>query len=478
MMEEKVIKGLELELTVTDLAFGGMGIARKDDFVFFIPQALPGQRVRVKVTRKKKKYAETRLLQVVEQSPYFVSPQCEHFYDCGGCLLQHLNYPIQLEFKRQQVIDSLERLGGMKGLEVEPTLASTDIFYYRNKMEFSFSRQRWLSQGDIASQQELVKTGLFLGLHARGFYEKVIDINKCWLLSEASNALIHFVRNFARSSDLAAYSTRDHEGFWRFLVVREGKMTGQTMVNIVTREFNARIMAEFAEQLVQQFPTIHCLVNNISASKSNVAFGENEMLLTGAPVIAERIGPFVFNVSANSFFQTNSRQAQKLYDLVAKLADLSGHEVVYDLFSGTGTIGIYLSGQARRIVGFEVIESAITDARQNAALNHVENCHFVHSDLMIALENAEELFRQFGRPEVMIIDPPRGGMHPKTVAGILRLAPERIIFVSCNPTTLARDLATLVKEDYDIGPIYPVDMFPHTAHIEVVMRLDRRSAQI
>lgn len=473
-----VIKGQEFELNISDLAFGGMGIGRMDDFVIFVHQALPGQRVRVRVTRKKKKHAEARLLEVLEQSPHYAPPRCEHFFDCGGCLLQHLNYPVQLEFKRQQVVDSLERLGGFKGISVEPALAADDLFFYRNKMEFSFSRQRWLSQRDIASQQNLVKTGLFLGLHARGFFDKVIDINKCWLLSESSNDLVHFIRSFAQESGLPAYSTLDHEGFWRFLVVREGKMTGQTMVNIVTREFNDRVMAELADRLGQRFPFINCLVNNISASKSNVAFGEQEILLAGNSAISERIGPFEFKVSANSFFQTNSRQARNLYDLVAKLADLHGHEVVYDLFSGTGTIGIYLSGQARQVVGFEVIESAISDARQNAALNQVENCHFVHSDLMIAMQNVEGLFQQFGRPEVLIVDPPRGGMHPRTVAGIIGLAPERIIFVSCNPTTLARDLATLAKNDYDLGPVYPVDMFPHTAHIEVVMRLDRRSARV
>lgn len=467
-------KGDELELRIESLAFGGMGVARYHDFVVFIKYGLPGQKVRIRIYNKQKQYAQARLLAVLEQSPDFVEPKCEHFGECGGCLLQHLDYRAQLNFKHQQVIDSLERLGGFNELQVEAPLPSKDIFFYRNKMEFSLARYRWRSQAEIASEEKIQAPGLYAGLHASGFYDKIIDVKKCWLLSNQGNEILHVIRDFARQSGEKAYSTLDHRGYWRFLVIREGKMTGQVMVNLVTSRYDANLMQALLDHLLARFPLLTCVINNINSKKSSIAFGEQEYLLAGNPTIIDTLGPFEFEISANSFFQTHTVQAKKLYDVVAEQADLQGNEIVYDLYSGTGTITIYLSKQAKKLIGFEIIESALANARKNAARNRVENCTFVQADLMRSFNDARSLMALYGQPDVMIIDPPRGGMHPKTIKGVLDLKPNRIVYVSCNPASLARDLAILCKNDYGMAPVYPVDMFPHTAHIEVVVRLDRK----
>ena len=475
MSEKPVVrKGLEIEVEIKALAYGGQGVARIEDFVVFVNGAIPGQRVKARIIKKKKSYAEARVLQVVQESPFATAPRCRHFGSCGGCRLQNLAYEEQIREKGEQVKDLLTRIGGLKDFEFLPTLPSIDIYYYRNKMEFSFARNRWLTSEEIASGEAVAKQTHYLGLHAKGFYDKVVDLEECHLVAPRAVDILKTVRDISRESGLPVYSTADHTGFWRFLIVRRGAATSDLMVNVVTSRFDEKTTKILTDRLTGEFPQITSLVNGVTQSKASVAFSEEELVLAGKPTITDKLGPYSFKISPNSFFQTNTRQAERLYDVVAEYAALQGDELVYDLYCGAGTISIYLSARTREVVGFESVHSAILDARENAALNGVANCRFVHGDLKDELNDTQQIISTYGQPDVLILDPPRGGMHPKTVKAVLALRPQRIVHVSCNPTTLARELAALCESDYRLIKVQPVDMFPHTAHIEAVAQLIRK----
>jgi 23S rRNA (uracil1939-C5)-methyltransferase len=465
-------RGDLVELMPTDLALGGAAVARLDDLVVFIEQALPGQTVLATISKKKKNFAEARLERVLQPSPDQAEPQCSHFGHCGGCRWQHLTYDKQLQYKQHQVEESLRHIGGFTGLDVQPTLASPDLYRYRNKMEYSFSPQRWVpvyEKGTFPEKNE----GLYLGLHAKGFFDKIIDVEACHLLTPVTNDILHEVRQFAIDSGRPAYHARDHHGFWRFLVMRHARKTGEIMVNLVASEYDEALAREFSRRMQARFPEISSLLYSTTQSLSGVAFSETEYLLAGKSTITETLGSLAFEISSNSFFQTNTLQAERLYDVVIEYAGIKPGETVYDLYCGAGTISLYVSHLAGKVVGFESVKSAVSDAQHNAANNQIGNCSFVLGDLRDLLENSAETLARHGRPDVMIIDPPRGGMHPKTVAAVARLQPERIVHVSCNPATLARDLKVLCAETYQLTKIQPVDMFPHTAHIEVVVLLQR-----
>ncbi len=467
-------KGQEVELLVTKLVFGGRGLARLDDFVVFVDKALPGQTVKARITRKRKSYAEARTLEVLSPSPHQVDPVCRHFGSCGGCQFQHLDYEQQLAAKSEQVCEAFKHIGHLQSIQMEPILPSPALYYYRNKMEFSFSRERWLSQEEINSGEEFEKTGMFLGLHARGFYDKVVDLQECHLLHPIAAQLVHETREFAQQTGLPCYSTRDHTGFFRFLIIRKSTFTEDLMVNLVTSEYNHSVAQHYRNHMIQQIPQITSLLTSTTQTKSSVAFGEQEFVLAGNRTIFEQLGPRQFEISSNSFFQTNSRQAVQLYDLVLEYANLKGTEQVYDLYCGAGTISLYICDQARHVVGFEAVESAIDDAHRNALHNGVENCDFVPGDLKYLRDLAAPFMDRHGKPDVMIIDPPRAGMHPDTVRDIPELDPRRIVHVSCNPATLARDLELLCENGYHLIKARPVDMFPHTSHIEVIALLERK----
>ncbi len=474
MSEQPVVrKGQDVEVDITALAYGGQGVARIDDFVVFVNGAIPGQRVNVRIIKKKKSYAEARVLQLVHESPLATKPRCRHFGSCGGCRLQNLVYEEQIREKGEQVKDLLVRIGGLSDFEFFPTMPSSDIFYYRNKMEFSFSRNRWLTPDEIASGEAIARQTHYLGFHAKGFYDKIIDLEECHLVDPTAVDILKTVREIARQSGLPVYSTADHSGFWRFLIVRPSAATSDLMVNVVTSRFDEKVAAWLKDELMRRFPHISSLINGVTRSKASVAFSEEEHLLAGKPTITDKLGPYTFKISPNSFFQTNTRQAGRLYDIVAEYAELQCDDLVYDLYCGAGTISIYLSARVRRVVGFESVQSAILDARENCAINGVENCEFVLGDLKDELNDAREIKSKYGQPDVLILDPPRGGMHPKTIKAVLALRPQRIVHVSCNPTTLARELAVLCESDYRLIKVQPVDMFPHTAHIEAVAQLLR-----
>lgn len=473
-METAIKKGAELELRVESLAFGGRGVCRLNGFVIFVEDALPGQKVQARIFRKRKGYAEARALQMLEPSSEEVLPRCAHFGECGGCRCQNLDYAAQLKYKQQQVTESLERIGGFQTVEVRPTLSSPDLYYYRNKMEFSFGDQRWLSHQEIERNAITKPRDFALGLHVRGRYDKILDLDECHLQSARSVELLHFVRRFALGSGWPPYTTRGHTGFWRHLVIREGKQTGETMVNLVTADVPQAFPAveELGREIAANFPDVTTAVHNINRKKAQVAAGDEERVLFGPGYIKEKIGDGLFRISANSFFQTNTRAGEALYQQVRELGAFSGHETVYDLYAGAGIISIIIADQVKRVVGFELVEEAIADAVRNCELNGVTNCAFVQGDLKDALVPAEAR-RQWGPPDAMIFDPPRAGLHEKVLRAVLKLGPQRIVYVSCNPTTFARDVKGLCEGPYRLDVVQPVDMFPHTAHIEVVSRLTR-----
>jgi 23S rRNA (uracil1939-C5)-methyltransferase len=450
------------ELEIIDLAFGGKGLAKPDGFPVFIDRCVPGDLVFVKITKKKKSWAEGKLIQILKPSELRQEGRCKYCKFCGGCKWQQLPYELQLEYKKRHVTESIEHIGRLKGVPVTDVIPSDPIFEYRNKMEFSCSSQRWLMPEELAD--ETIKKGFGIGLHVPGTFDKVIDIKQCEIMPAMGNQILEDVRAFIKESGLDAYHLRSHEGFWRFLMLRHSVALDAWMVNIVTRDQNIEVVSKLGKMLAEKYPNIHSILNNITDSKSGVANDKLEILIHGKNYITEKLGDFNFKISANSFFQTNTRTCQKLYAKVAEYADLTGQETVLDLYSGTGTIPIWLSSNAKMVYGIEIVSSAVIDAKQNAQLNGIENCEFLEGDIKDVLPGLSHT------PEVMIIDPPRVGMHKDVVAQVLKISPGKIVYVSCNPATLARDLEMLAHR-YEVLEITPVDMFPHTYHIESVALL-------
>jgi 23S rRNA (uracil1939-C5)-methyltransferase len=459
-------KGNVYDLNITDLAFGGKGFAKVDGFVVFVDQAVPEDVVKVRVVRKKKNYAEARIAEMISPSPLRIDAPCPYSGTCGGCKWQYLPYELQIQYKQRHVKEALKHIGNIHDIRVNPTLPSPIIFEYRNKMEFSCSDRKWLMPEQMTG--ETIDTGFAIGLHVPGTFYKVLDIQACLLQPDLGNRILNDVRQFIKNSDMPVYGLKSHEGFWRFLMLRHSVSENQWMVNIITASEHRKTIASLAELLMEKYPNVVSVVNNVTARKAGVAVGEYEVHIAGKAYIKDAIGPFVFEISANSFFQTNTRAAKILYDTVAGYAQLTGKETVLDLYSGTGTIPIYLSGQAKQIIGMEIVKSAISDAEKNCQLNQVDNCHFIEGDIRTSLAGIDF------KPQVMIIDPPRDGMHKDVVKQVLDMAPDRIVYVSCNPATLARDLA-LMKDTYQVIEVQPVDMFPHTFHIESVACLGKVS---
>ncbi|MBN2355698.1 23S rRNA (uracil(1939)-C(5))-methyltransferase RlmD [candidate division KSB1 bacterium] len=469
-MSTSLHKGDEVILKIDSLAFGGLGVARLQDRVVFVDKALPGQTVRARIFKLKKKFAQARILEIVKQSPFYQKPRCTHFGACGGCSIQHLDYIQQLHFKEQQVRESLEHLGGFQNIPLKPILASPESFSYRNKMEFSFSPHRWLSNEEMIKNRP-EKKELYLGLHAKNFYNKVVDIQQCHLVAAQTNDILRVTREFAAQTGLPAYDSKQHIGFWRFLVVRHSKNINNLMVNLVTFDYNPKVAKNFKKLMTATFPQITSLLYSTTQNISGLAYGEKEYVLAGNHLIEEKLADYRFEISSNSFFQTNTLQTENLYQIVVELAAIQPEQVVYDLFCGAGTISIFASRLAHRVVGFEIVPDAVDDAIRNARKNNINNCDFLVSDLRTFAKDWQQPLQRYGKPAIMIIDPPRGGMHPKTIDAILELEPPCIIHVSCNPTTLARDLKILCEQKYYLQTVQPVDMFPHTHHIEVVVKL-------
>jgi len=449
-------RGEILSLTIDDLAFGGEGVGRADGYVVFVPGGLPGDRLRVRLVQVRSRFGRGVIDAIEEPSPQRVDAPCPYFGRCGGCRLQHMAYPAQLAFKAKQVVDALERLGGLKGIEVRPIIGAQETFGYRNKMEFTVAR------GATAP--------MVVGLHEADRYDSVLDIERCLLQSDRMNALLGEGRAFFVERGLTVYEQDSGEGLLRFLMLREGTHTGELMANVVTSAPAVSELAPLAQRLQARDPGTTSVVMNVNPKKASVAVGVEEHLLGGRDHIRESVGGLTFQVSASSFFQTNTRQAERLFELVIESAGLTGTETVYDLYSGTGAISLLLARRARWVYGIEVTQAAVDDAGLNAAANRITNCTFVCGEVRFVLPS---LIAKGVTAEVVVADPPRAGFHPKALHALITLGARRIVYVSCNPTTLARDLGELVRGGYRLEWVQPVDMFPHTPHIEAVARLER-----
>lgn len=468
-------RGDELTLTLDAFAFEGKSIARHEGMVVFVKGGVPGDEVRVRLRKIKKQFLEADTVDVLTPSGLRAEPRCRYFGTCGGCKWQDVSYDAQLVFKRQHVIDALERIGGFHDVQVHPTIGSDRLYFYRNKMEFSFG-ERWLMAPEWEMHAERPTDLFALGLHIPQRFDKVLDLEECWLQSERSFRIVNLVRTFCREQGLSIYSTHTHTGYLRNLVIRESTHTGELMVNIVTAADMPEVVRPLTGVLLDTFPFITTVVNNVTERKSQVAIGEVENVYHGSGFINETIGGNVYRISANSFFQTNTLQAEKLYNAAGAMARLEPDDVVFDLYSGTGTIALHIAKDVKEVIGIEAVKDAVEDARSNAAQNKITNCRFLLGDLKQMLTGDLQWREGTPLPTVIITDPPRSGMHEKVIEQMVRLKPERIVYVSCNPATQARDLSLVCKDgSYSITDVQPVDMFPHTYHIENIVTLQATS---
>ncbi|MET0200521.1 MAG: 23S rRNA (uracil(1939)-C(5))-methyltransferase RlmD [Gaiellaceae bacterium] len=453
-MAAPVARDQELELSIDSLAYGGNGVARLNGFVVFVRRGLPGDRVLARVTKVKRNHAEALAVDVVEPGPNRVEAPCAHYPACGGCRFQDLAYEVQVAAKEEQVGDALRRIGGIAEPPLEPIVPAVEVFHYRNKLEYSFTQ---------------TPAGPALGFHRAGRWDEVLDIEKCWLTSDLGNAVRNAVRGWARAERLEPYDQAEHTGYLRHLVLREGRNTGQLLVQLVTAE-GERFDRDELVEVLRRFPevrSIHWSVNDSQAEVTNLP----TTLLWGDEAIEEELCGLRFRLTPNAFLQTNTAMAERLYGLAGEYAGLTGEETVWDLYCGIGTIGLSLASQALTVWGIEVSEESVARAIENADLNGITNTAFFAGNVG---EVVEELLERSGPPDVVIVDPPRAGLAGKALRRLGGIGAPRIVYVSCNPTTLASDVKQLrVDWGYELARARPVDMFPHTPHVETVALLER-----
>lgn len=463
--ELPVIEGVE----IIGVAAEGNALAKVDEMVVFIPFGAPGDIVDVKLDKKKKSYAEGHIERMIRPSDIRQEPRCEHFGLCGGCRWQHLPYEFQLRCKQQQVKDVMERIAKVEIPEITPILGSEEVWGYRNKMEYTFSSKMWLTHEQMRSGEEFPDRRA-AGFHIPGAFDKVLDIKACHLQDDLGNRLRLFVKNYGKEHDLEFYDLKANRGFLRTMMIRISS-TGEVMVVLQVGEDDMSKIAPLMDAIAVEFPevtSLHYVVN----TKVNDTIGDLDITLwKGREYIEEEMEGLKFRVGPKSFYQTNSRQAYRLYSVVREFAGLKGDELVYDLYTGTGTIALFLARSCRHVVGVEYVPEAIDDAKVNAAANGLTNTEFYAGDMKNVL--TADFVAEHGVPDVMVVDPPRAGMHEDVVKVILEAEPRRIVYVSCNPATQARDLA-LLDQKYRVTAIRPVDMFPHTQHVENVVALERR----
>ncbi len=495
-MSKKNKKIILEELLITDYAAEGKALAKLEGKVIFISGAVPGDVADVLLTKNKKDWAEGRVIKIKEFSKERVAPFCKHFGICGGCKWQMLPYARQLQYKQQEVEQNLRRIGKVELPEILPIIGADDTVHYRNKLEFTFSNKEYypnplpppppeggaLQPDDNKSINEFANShvpppaggggGGFgaLGFHVPRIFDKVINIEECWLMDDVNNQIRNTVRAFALKNNFSFYDIRQHTGWLRNIIIRLCT-TGELMVNICLNYDEETDRKKLFDHLLQQVPEITTLLYTINPKWNDSIYDLTPQVYFGKGFATEKLDDFEFKISPKSFFQTNTKQAEKLYTVTREFAGLTGNEIVYDLYCGTGSIGIFVSKHAKKIIGVEVIEEAIADAKENAALNNIGHAEFFAGDV-IKICN-DEFFAVHGRPDVIITDPPRAGMHEKLVTKLLEMAAPKIVYVSCNTATQARDLG-LLSEKYTIDKIQPVDMFPHTHHIECVVLLKLR----
>lgn len=456
-------------ITVSDVAAEGQSLARVDDFVVFIPFGVPGDVVDVKLDRKKRNYAEGHITKLITPSPIRIAPRCSHFTLCGGCRWQHLPYEFQLECKQRLVTDALQRIGKIKLPEISPIKGSEKIWEYRNKMEYTFSNKKWLTFEQLASGEEFPDRDA-AGFHIPGAFDKVLDIECCHLQDDLGNRIRLFVKNFAKEHGYTFYDLRQQTGFLRTLMIRISS-TSEVMAVMVLGEDDHEKIETLLGAIKEKFSEITSLLYVVNKKVNDTIADQNVVLYSGSPYIIEEMEGLKFRVGPKSFYQTNSMQAYELYKVARDFAEIKPDDLVYDLYTGTGTIANFVARQARKVIGIEYVEDAIKDARINSELNGIGNTEFFAGDMKDVL--TDEFIEEHGRPDVMIVDPPRAGMHADVVNVIMNARPQRIVYVSCNPATQARDLAML-DSLYEVVAVQPVDMFPHTQHVENVVKLDLR----
>jgi len=464
-------KGSVLELDIESTAFKGKGIAKVDGLAVFVPGTAPGDKIKAMITRKKKSFREAKVLELIEPSTVRVEPVCRHADTCGGCTWQHIPYEKQVEYKEQHVRDHIERIAHLSPDIVQPIIACDEPLYYRNKMEYSFGTRRWLSEEEIQRDEFVDDSGFAAGLHAPGRYDKILNLQECHLQEKVSYRLLDFVRSYCIENDIQAFNTHKNEGFMRHLMIRTSGHRDDLMVNMVTYRDEPDTVQRLSDKLLEAFPEITTIVNNVNDQPNPTAVGRFEHVLHGPGYIVDKIGDHSFKIHANAFFQTNTKQAEKLYDVARQYAALDNGGHLFDLYCGVGTLSLYMADKADKVTGIELVEVAIENARFNAKENGITNVEFVLGDMK---DTFNDLFlERTGRPDCVITDPPRSGMHPDVVKRLADLKLKKLVYVSCNPSTMARDLKIL-KDVYEIESVQPVDMFPQTYHIEAVARLTRK----
>jgi len=457
-------------IEIIDAGAEGNAVARVNDMVIFVPFVVPGDICDIRIVSRKRRFYEGRAIKIHRFSADRVEPVCRHFGVCGGCRWQVMSYPEQLRFKQKQVSDNFSRIGHLEYPEIRQIMASERTEFYRNKLEYTFSPFRWLTSDEMNTNAEDRDTDA-LGFHIPGMFDRIIDIEKCWLQPEPSNEIRLALRQFAKSNSLSFYNIRKFSGDLRNLIIRNSN-TGDLMVIMVFGTDDADVISKVMSFLSESFPEITSLFYVVN-QKHNDTIGDLEpVLFKGAAFMTEKMEDLKFRVGPLSFFQTNSVQALQLYRVALEFAGLKGDEIVYDLYTGTGTIANFIASKARKVVGIEYVEAAVRDAEINSQINNIDNTVFFAGDMVKVL--TEEFITALGHPDVIITDPPRAGMHEKVVMRMLEAAPSKIVYVSCNPATQARDLS-LMAEKYDIKAVQPVDMFPHTHHVENVVLLELKT---
>ena len=460
------------KITITDVAAEGKALAKVNDLVMFVPYVVPGDVVDLQVKRKKNKYAEAVAVKFHEYSPKRAVPFCQHYGVCGGCKWQCLSYEDQIKYKQKQVTDNLTRIGKVELPEISPILGSEKTEFYRNKLEFTFSDKRWLTEEEVKAEVKYDQMNA-VGFHIPGAFDKVLAIEKCWLQDDISNQIRNTIRDYAYEHGLAFYNIRNHEGLLRNLMIRTSS-TGELMVLLQVRVSADKDLDDTKSLLAHvadKFPQITSLLYVVN-NKCNDTINDLDVeVFKGNDHIFEEMEGLRFKVGPKSFYQTNSEQAYNLYKVARDFAGLTGDELVYDLYTGTGTIANFVSRQAKKVVGIEYVPEAIEDAKVNSAINGIENTLFYAGDMKDML--TQDFINEHGRPDVIITDPPRAGMHNDVIDVILFAEPKRIVYVSCNPATQARDLQ-LLGVKYKVMAVQPVDMFPHTHHVENVVLLEKR----
>jgi 23S rRNA (uracil1939-C5)-methyltransferase len=453
-MAAPVTRDQELELSIDSLAYGGNGVARLNGFVVFVRRGLPGDRVRARVTKVKRNHAEALAVEVLQPGPQRVDAPCEHFSACGGCRFQDLAYEAQVAAKQEQVVDALRRIGGIDEPPLEPIVPAVEQFHYRNKVEYSFTQ---------------TPNGPALGFHRAGRWDEVLEIDRCWISSDLSNALRDAVRDWARAEKLEPYDQAEHTGYLRHLVIREGRNTGQALVQLVTAP-GERFDRDELVEVLRRSPEVRSILWTVNDSPAEVT-NLPTTLLWGEDAIEEELSGLRFRVRPNAFLQTNTKMAERLYELAGEYAGLTGNETVYDLYCGIGSIGLTMASRALTVWGVEVSEESVACALENAELNGIANAAFFAGEVGASLE---ELRDRAGPPDVVVVDPPRAGLSGKALRRAARLEAPRFVYVSCNPTTLAGNVKELRRDwGYELERVRPVDMFPHTPHVESVALLTR-----